>query len=235
MRIHYLQHVPFEGPGSIAHWAAANGYEITNTRLFESAAMPDLSIIDLLVIMGGPMSVNDEYIFPWLEPEKKFIREAIETGKPVLGICLGAQLIASSLGSRIYRNEEKEIGWFPVYGIQKQNTWHFNFPSSIKVFHWHGETYDLPKDSVLLARSEGCKNQAFQFGKSVIGLQFHLETTQESALSIVTNCRDELVRSKYIQSEKEILSAKPDDYKIINKLMGKILSYLSDNYNNEAA
>lgn len=110
MRAHYFQHVPFEGLGSIAPWLAAAGFEITSTRFFVSTELPDLNDIDLLVVMGGPMSVNDEAKLPWLVPEKRFIREAIKAGKPVLGICLGAQLIAGAAGTRIYRNPVKEIG-----------------------------------------------------------------------------------------------------------------------------
>ncbi len=117
MRAHYLQHVPFEGVGSIEPWLKINGYEITNTRLFEETDFPSLKDIDLLVIMGGPMSVSDEGKYPWLVHEKKFIYEAIKSDKAVLGICLGAQLIANVMGARVYQNPLKEIGWFPVYGI----------------------------------------------------------------------------------------------------------------------
>lgn len=230
MRAHFLQHVPFEGLGSIESWLAATGCEITNTRFFESAALPNLKKIDLLVVMGGPMSVNDESGFPWLVSEKKFILEAINSGTPVLGICLGAQLIASALGARIYRNHVKEIGWFPIYGMLSNDTSFFSFPPLMKVFHWHGETFDLPSGASRLAKSDGCENQAFQFGKSVIGLQFHLETTPEAAREIVSHCCDELVPSRYIQTEKEILSAELEIYKSINQMMGSILSFLLRNY-----
>jgi len=229
MRAHFLQHVEFEGLGSIEPWLKAAGYEITNTKLFESAEFPDLKNIDLLVVMGGPMSVNDEDKFPWLVAEKQVIREVIHSGKPVLGICLGAQLIASAMGAPVYRNSVKEIGWFPIYGISSNHSSIFRFPPSVKVFHWHGETFDLPSGAFRLAKSDGCENQAFQFGKSVIGLQFHLETTPEAAREIVSHCRDELVPSMYIQTEKEILSAKPELYKSINQMMGSILSYLLRN------
>ena len=226
MRAHYLQHVEFEGLGSIEPWLKAAGCEITNTRFFESAALPDLKKIDLLVVMGGPMSANDESVFPWLVSEKKYILEAIHSGTPVLGICLGAQLIASAMGARIYRNHVKEIGWFPICGILSKDRSIFSFPPAVEVFHWHGETFDLPSGAIRLAKSDGCENQAFQFGKSVIGLQFHLETTPEAARELVSHCRDELVPSRYIQTEKEILSAKPEIYKSINQMMGSVLSYL---------
>jgi GMP synthase-like glutamine amidotransferase len=224
-----IQHVPFEGLGSIAPWLEAAGDEITKTQFFESAELPDLRIIDLLVVMGGPMSVNDKDECLWLVPEKRFIREAIDSGKSVLGICLGAQLIGSAMGAKVYNNTVKEIGWIPVQGVSSIGSSSFSFPPSTKVFHWHGETFDLPPRATLLARSEGCENQAFQIGTSVIGLQFHLEITPESVWEIVSNCRDELVPSKYIQTEEEILSAKPESYKSINQLMGNILSFLLGN------
>lgn len=227
MRAHYFQHVPFEGIGSIESWLKINGYEITNTRLFEAAEFPSLEDIDLLVIMGGPMSVNDEEKYPWLVHEKKFIYEAIKSDKAVLGICLGAQLIASAMGARVYQNPVKEIGWFPVCGISASEKSVFCFPESLKVFHWHGETFDLPTGATRLAASAVCRNQGFQLGKKVIALQFHLETTPESARSIVHSCREELVPSVYIQTEDEILSARPETYRLINHFMDNILSFLS--------
>lgn len=227
MRAHYLQHVPFEGLGSIKPWLQEKGCEITSTQFFQSQPLPDPKLIDLLIIMGGPMSANDKEKYPWIVPEIRFINEVIQSGKPVLGICLGAQLIASAMGAEIYQNAEKEIGWFPVEGISLTDTSDFQFPPSMTVFHWHGETFNLPQGTTHLARSQACKNQAFQFGKSVIGLQFHLETTPESAMELVANCRDELQPDKYIQTESEILSAEPETYNAINRLMSTILSYLA--------
>jgi GMP synthase-like glutamine amidotransferase len=226
MRAHYLQHVPFEGLGSIEPWLRTAGYKITNTRFFESASLPNLNEIDLIVVMGGPMSVNDEVDFPWLVEEKQFIRIAIEAGKAVLGICLGAQLIASAMGAKVYRNTVKEIGWFPVKGVSPSVELAFHFPASEEVFHWHGETFDLPPEGIHLARSDGCKNQAFQLGQSVIGLQFHLETTPESAHELVSHCRTELIPSKYVQSEETILAALPERHHVINNLMDNVLSFL---------
>ena len=226
MRAHYYQHVAFEGLGSIEPWLKKAGYEITSTRFFEAPELPDLKKIDLLVVMGGPMSVNDEHKFQWLVAEKQFIRDAINKGKPVLGICLGAQLIANVLGARVYRNPVKEIGWFPIYGIATNDKFTFEFPESIKVFHWHGETFDLPAGATRLVKSDACENQAFQFGPSVIGMQFHLETTPEAAQNLVSNCRDELIPARYIQTEKEILAANSERYKSVNDLMDNVLSFL---------
>jgi GMP synthase-like glutamine amidotransferase len=232
MKAHYLQHVSFEGIGSIESWLGAAGYKITKTQFFKSTNLPEPDEIDLLIVMGGPMSVNDGDAFPWLAREKQFIHDIIKSGKSVLGVCLGAQLIASTLGARVYRNTVTEIGWFPVQGISSTDRTAFNFPPSAEVFHWHGETFDLPSGAIRLARSEECENQAFQFGRSVIGLQFHLETTPESAQEIVKHCRNELVPSEYIQTESEILGARPEKYRSINELMDKVLSFLNEQINN---
>ncbi len=228
MRAHYLQHVSFEGLGSIGTWLDSAGFETTVTKFYKSTTLPNPNEIDLLIIMGGPMSVNDEEHFPWLRSEKRFIRQTIESGKPVLGICLGAQLIASALGESVYPNRRKEIGWFPIEGIAMDDDTVFHFPPSIEVFHWHGDTFDLPEGAVHLARSEACENQAFQYGESVIGMQFHLETTQETARAIVKNCNADLLPSLYIQPETVILDQSPEKYQIINELMDEILSFLTN-------
>ena len=227
MRAHCLQHVPFEGLGSIESWLMAAGCELSATRFYEAPGLPDLNELDLLVVMGGPMSVIDEDEYPWLAAEKKLIREAIRAGKPILGVCLGAQLIASALGARVYPNREKEIGWFPVKATQPIGPSIFRFPPSIDVFHWHGDTFDLPCGAVRLARSEGCENQAFQLGRSAIGLQFHLETTPRSARELVAHCRSELSASAYVQSEAAILAAPAEKYRTANSLMGEVLSFLT--------
>ncbi|MEX0961045.1 MAG: type 1 glutamine amidotransferase [Burkholderiales bacterium] len=228
MRAHILQHVPFEGPGSIGDWLKSSRTVVAHTLFFEDDSLPAVAEIDLVVAMGGPMSVNDETAYPWLVAEKRFIREAIEAGKAVVGICLGAQLIASALGARVYPNDEKEIGWFPVYGVQAtESRQGFPFPVATPAFHWHGETFDLPDGAVHLARSAACVNQAFQFGGNVVALQFHLETTPESARALVENCRDELVPARYVQSEREILAADVARYDAINALMEKVLAFVT--------
>jgi len=226
MRAHCFQHVPFEGPGSIGTWLDDGGHRITATRFFERADFPDPDMVDLLVVMGGPMSVNDGDRFPWLAPEKRFIQKLIATGKPVLGICLGAQLIASALGAAVRTNRCREIGWFPVQGVRRDDSEVFPFPATVKVFHWHGETFDLPAGAVPLARSEGCVNQAFQVGRRVIGLQFHLETTPDLVRGLVSHCREELIPGEYVQTEEDILSAGDEKYRKINLLMKEILTFL---------
>lgn len=225
MRVHVLQHVPFEDIGSMADWLAETGAELSYTRFFEQDPLPPLNGIDLLIIMGGPMSVHDESSLPWLLPEKRFVRDAVESGVAVLGICLGAQLIASALGASVYRNARKEIGWFPIEATAAPGA--FRFPDEWTVFHWHGETFDLPAGALRLAKSAACENQAFQIGDRVIGLQFHLEMTQESVGAILDNCARDLTPGPYVQTEDEIRGVAGTAYTGINCLMSELLSYIT--------
>lgn len=225
MHAHVFQHVPFEGLGSIEHWLNAAQAQISYTRFYELGILPNPDTVDLLIIMGGPMSVNDEQQYPWLVQEKAFIRDFVQQGKPVLGICLGAQLIANAFGGQTFANTHKEIGWFDVRALPHLPEQVFQFPLASKVFHWHGETFSLPEGAVQLASSDACVNQAFQL-KRAIGLQFHLETTPDSALHMVNHCAHELVAALYIQNEATILSATRSDYQSINDLMAEILEYL---------
>jgi len=227
MNAHYFQHVPFEGLGSMEAWLREAGYDIGVTRWYDGERAPDPGEIDLLIVMGGPMSVNDEAGYPWLAAEKDFIRRWIDADRPLLGVCLGAQLIASSLGARVYPNAVKEIGWFPVTAVTPLPEDAFRFPPEQTVFHWHGETFDLPDGAFHLARSAGCKHQAFQIGRRVIGLQFHLETTPETAAALIANCRNELTPAPYIEDETTLRSAPPEAYRAINTLMDRLLTHIT--------
>ncbi len=225
MHVHVLQHVPFEGLGSIKAWLLHRGVRVTCTRFFESTHLPALADIDFIIALGGPMSVNDEAQLPWLREEKHFIADAIASNKSVLGICLGAQLIASALGARVYLGAEKEIGWFPVFA-EPAVPGTFVFPVIAEAFHWHGEMFDLPTGAVHLASSAACKNQAFQIGARVIGLQFHLETTPESVEALISNCANELLPQRYIQTKPVLRGVPVSNYAGINALMINTLEYL---------
>jgi len=208
MRIHLLQHEIFEGPGYIEDWIRGKNYALSYTKFYESDKLPELNSFDFLIIMGGSMSVNDEQKFSWLRREKLFINNAIESGKIVLGICLGAQLIASSLGKKVFPNVYKEIGWFEIKFTPeaKTNKLFDLFPAEENVFHWHGDTFDLPDNSIHIASSRGCRNQAFVFKDKVIGLQFHIEVTKSLLKSMTSNGTDELVEDTYIHTEAQILN-----------------------------
>ncbi len=210
MRLHYFQHETFEGLGAIEEWAILKGFTINSTHLYKGEALPKLEEIDWLVIMGGSMSVNDETELPWLVAEKAFVKQAIESGKVVIGICLGAQMIANVLGSKIYPNSDKEIGWFPIVWEMKalSNPVFSHIPMQLNVLHWHGETFDLPNGSLLLASSEACVNQGFLYKDKVIGLQFHMEFNEKSTDEMLAYCAHELNENKFIQSGDKILTQK---------------------------
>lgn len=208
LKIHYLQHVAFEGPGCIQDWALEKSHKLTSTKLYKGEDFPELADIDWLIIMGGPMSVNDTDSISWINPEKEFISSAIKADKTVIGICLGSQFIASVLGADVYANNHKEIGWFPVYSPENSTNLLFKDTGTYPVFHWHGETFGVPKGAVLLASSEGCKNQAFLYGGKVLGLQFHFEVTEESLQQMLTFGEEDIDGSLYTQEAAHILSQK---------------------------
>jgi GMP synthase-like glutamine amidotransferase len=210
LRIHYLQHVEYEGLGSIEEWISSSGHSLTSTRFFESPELPAISDFDWLIIMGGGMSVNNEKQYPWLADEKKFIREAIDSDKTVLGICLGSQLISSALGAKVYSNNEKEIGWFDIEftSFAKSDKLFFDMGSRLKVLHWHGDTFDLPEKAVHLAYSKGCKNQAYIYRDRVLALQFHVEPTFNLLQEMIEHGRNELTKGKFVETEEELLNNK---------------------------
>jgi GMP synthase-like glutamine amidotransferase len=228
MRIHCLKQVPFEGPARIGDWAASRGHHIGVTPLFEERELPSLDDFEWLILMGGPMGVNDEAHYPWLAREKAFLREAIGAGKTIVGICLGAQMIADVLGARVYRNASKEIGWLPIeLTEQGLASGPLSFlPRRIQVFQWHGDTFELPEGAVHLARSEGCEHQAFLYDGRVLGLQFHLESTPTSVADLVANCAHEITAGEYVQDADRMLSATEADYERIKDAIVGILDRL---------
>lgn len=225
MKAVILQHVPFEGPGSIAAWLASRSADVRVVRLFEGDPLPAAADVDLVVAMGGPMSVNDDWFHDWLKDEKRFLAECVAQGRAVVGICLGAQLIASALGARVGPNEHSEIGWFDIEAVEADGA--FRFPARATVLHWHGETFSLPDGAKLLASSEACRNQAFQSGERVIGLQFHLETTPDSLADMLEACGDELVPERFVQEEQDILDALPQHAAGNHALMAAVLDHVT--------
>ena len=222
MKVRVFQHVPFEGLAAMQPWLSARGASIAHTRFFDDPSLPNFDH-DLLIVMGGPMSVNDEIAHPWLADEKRYIARAIQQGMPVLGVCLGAQLIASALGARIYKNAEPEIGWFPVQGVGNNPL--FEQGASYRVFQWHGETFDLPIGAELIATSEACRHQAFLFERAM-ALQFHLEATPESVRALVEHCGAELVARAYVQGEAELLGVPDSDYTALQGIMQRVLGWI---------
>lgn len=229
MRIHHLQNEAFEGLGSMEAWFRAGGHTLSATHLYRGEALPEVAAFDWLVIMGGGMSVNDEAALPWLVPEKELVRRAIAANKRVLGVCLGAQMIASALGAKVYRNSIKEIGWWPLTREPGAATHPLGaaLPDGAEVFHWHGETFDLPAGAVRLARSEACVNQAVAVGPSVLGLQFHLETTEASARELISGSADDLKNPGPFVQAAEAMQARPERFAALNRQMGQVLAALA--------
>lgn len=227
MNIHFLQHVPFEGLASIRGWIERGGHKVTCTRLYTGDGLPRPETVDLLIVMGGPMGVHDVDQYPWLQAEKDFLRATIDAGKRVLGICLGAQLIAEVLGARVYPNGQKEIGWFPVKRCTEASASLLGrlLPESFDAFHWHGDTFDLPPGAVHLAQSSVCRHQAYTIGDRILGLQFHLETTPESAQELIEHGADELVDAPTIQTPEQ-MRAEPARFAELNRLMVALLDGL---------
>ncbi len=229
MRVHYLQHEPYESLGCIDDWINKKGYSLSATRFFKDTNLPGLSDFDFLIVMGGPMGVYDDDKYPWLKEEKDFIKSSISNNKIVLGICLGSQLVANTLGAKVYKNKFKEIGWFPI-SIKNEHKFFIDFPNEVEVFHWHGDTFNLPNGAVHIAESSVCKNQAFVFNNRVVGLQFHFEVTMNSIKEMLNNGSEELIPGKYIHSAKEIIE-KSYLTERNNELMFKLLERLINDNN----
>jgi GMP synthase-like glutamine amidotransferase len=229
MRIHSLEHEPFEGLGNIELWAMNKGHSITRTHIFNNEELPDIDDFDWLVIMGGSMNIYEEEKFPWLREEKNFIAKAIAANKILLGVCLGSQLICDVLGGMVSKNQYKEIGWFPISLTReaRDSSIFSSLPCTFTAFHWHGDTFNIPHGAARIAQSEGCANQAFECGRA-IGLQFHLEYSINSIDLMFRNCGDELVDGKYIQTPDDILSLIGNVHE-----MNKTLNLILDNIERE--
>lgn len=209
IRVHSLEHAAAEGAGKIRDWARQRGHEFAVTRLDLGEAPPAPGAFDLLVIMGGAMNIYQHRDYPWLVAEKACISAAIAAGKSLLGVCLGAQLIADTLGAKVVQNPVIEIGWFPVRFIDRQPPFDA-FPAEATVFHWHGDTFSLPPGARRIAESDGCANQAFIVGDRIAGLQFHAELTPSAAAAFCEGADDVLVPSRFVQARGFIEHVQPD-------------------------
>jgi len=226
MNAHLLLHIPFEGPAAINDWLAQRQATVTATRFWEGELLPELKNLDLLIVMGGCMSVNDEAEYPWLKEEKRFIRQAILSEVPVIGFCLGSQLMANALGARVYPNRVKEIGWTSLEAVPASGDV-FSFPDRFLCLEWHGETFDIPEGAQRLVKSAACENQAFQYGPRALALQFHPEMTRQSVEIMIEHCGHELVPSPHVQSADQLRASPEQNYFRMHALLGDILSYLT--------
>ncbi len=227
MRAHWIQHVPYEGLGHAQTWLSKAGAEVSCTRMFAGDRLPPAAAVDLLIILGGPMSVNDEATLPWLAAEKAFIAEVIAAGTPVLGICLGAQLIASALGAPVGPSREREIGWWPVERVPPEPGTIFPFPDRVTCLQWHGESFALPAGAVHLARSLGCEHQAMQIGRRVIGVQFHPEATPGWVASVLAHSPGAPLPGPYIMAENELTADLARRCREGNLLLDSLMDFIS--------
>jgi GMP synthase (glutamine-hydrolysing) len=193
MSVDVIRHVPFEGLGLIEPSLRNHDLQIRWHEIGKTLTDANLSTSQALILMGGPMSANDPD--PWVETEVNLIRRAMAREIPILGVCLGAQLIAKALGARVYRNPVKEIGWYQTYWTDAGRTDPVfgGLPDGVQIFQWHGETFDIPQGAEWLAYTKTCSNQAFRAGINVYGIQFHPEVTPEIIedwISQDANCGD---------------------------------------------
>lgn len=228
LNIHYFQHVPFEPPGCIENWAIQHGYALTTTKFYESSySLPDMGGIDVLIVLGGPMGVYDDHLFEWLTIEKNYITAALQEDKKILGICLGAQLIAASTGTAVNTAPHKEIGWYKISPAKQLEKipWLFEIiKDEPVVFHWHGDRFRIPDGAENLAFSEANDNQLFMLNDNVLGIQFHLEITESGLSEMIKNGAHELNPGTFVQSAQEITSRRTF-VKDNNERMHRLLDY----------
>jgi GMP synthase-like glutamine amidotransferase len=198
MNVLIIKHIDIEGPGLIEYCLRHEKipYQILTLNL--SVCLPKLDDLTHVVILGGPMNVYEEERYPFLREEDLFIKEAIQRGKSILGICLGAQLIAKALGAKVLKAPVKEIGWYDVSLTRIGSIDHLfsQLPKTFSVFQWHEDTFDIPHGSICIATSSLIPYQAFRYGENAYGLQFHLEVTQEMIREWMETYKEEFEESQ---------------------------------------
>jgi GMP synthase-like glutamine amidotransferase len=227
LRLQVFQHVAHEGLGSLEPVFLAQGATIAYTRLFAGDLPPETSTYDFLVVLGGPMNVYEIDLHPWLSSETVAIRAALDAGKPVLGLCLGAQLMSVALGGVVTRNAHREIGWWPVEKNPGAGDPFVTdcFPERFMTFHWHGDTFSIPPGARGLYRSEACAHQGFAWGDRAVGLQFHPEITPRDIVKWIAESVAEgggdLEPGPYVQSPTT-MHGTPGDFAGNNEWMSAL-------------
>ena len=223
MHIHYLKHVSFEGLGSMENIFVERGCRLSRTCMYEDQSFPSVHDMDALIVMGGPMGVGDDDEYPWLTLEKEFIESVIKRNVPVVGVCLGAQLIANVLGAAVLKNAHEEIGWFPVNRASElQDVRVDGLPESFDALHWHGDTFDIPEGATNFISSAGCVNQGFVYEDSILALQFHLEMLPSHVQAVYQECGSPEKSGAYVNSLEEML-APTDKFQQASKILEKFL------------
>lgn len=194
-----LQHAASEGLGNIADALSACGRTFQYIRSYAGESVPrDAGAYRGLVIMGGPMGVYEHSQYPFLRDEMKLMESFLKAGKPILGVCLGSQLLASVLGAEVKKGARKEIGWYPIrlHAEAAQDSLWKGQPASFNAYHWHGDIFDLPKDAVPLASSDLTALQAFRYGNQSYGLLFHMEVSHEQVRGMLREFESEIQQEK---------------------------------------
>ncbi|WP_337102914.1 type 1 glutamine amidotransferase [Paenibacillus sp. YIM B09110] len=231
MNIIAFKHFDFDDEHALKAWAAQRGHTLrmlTPSHLTEYE-YPSSASFDMLVILGGPMSVYEDEQYPWLAMEKRFVRETIDAGKAVLGICLGAQMLSEVLGGKVSQNTQKEIGWHAVSRTEEQHPSFSHMPQTFTSFQWHGDTFTLPAGARRLAYSEACGEQAFAYGDLILALQFHLETTPACIATMLDVWHSELIDTPYIQTAEAILEQSGRS-EVSHAMLAGILDGMADIY-----
>ena len=226
-----LQHVPYEGLGTIYSHLALRNIEAEYIKLYKNDELPaDLAPYSCLIVMGGPMGVYDEDKYPFLIPEIKLIEKALEKDMPVLGICLGAQLMARAAGARVYPGEIKEIGWYglSLTGEGLIDPLFNGLPEELTVFQWHGDTFDVPSGATLLASSLSFPNQLLRIGEKGYALQFHLEVMEDMISAWIDENRAELLALKGVIEPDVIIRETPARIARLKEYGDKIFSAFFD-------
>lgn len=233
LRLHGIRHESFETEAEIAAWAHDHGHSLTHTDLWNGESLPELSTFDFLAVMGGPMNIYEEDKYPWLAGEKRFLKAAIDAGKLVIGVCLGAQLLADALGAKVTKNAHREIGWHAVQAAPDaaKSRVFSALPKEYEAFHWHGDTFSIPPGALWTAQSEACAHQAFSArGDRVVGLQFHLETNAASMADLAKHCADEITvdpaKWPYVQSAEAMLR-RPERLAPLRGLLHRLLDNMA--------
>ena len=229
IRIHTLEHDDWNfSRTNITRWADKKGHRIESTDVFKSAPLPKLDGYDWLMVMGGSQHAWEEDINSWLAPEKDYIKEALSTGKVVIGICFGAQLLAEALGGSLFKNGQPEVGWYDVK-LNEEGRRSFLFdglPETFTTFHWHSDHFSLPPDCVCLADSPPTANQVFvKPGKPYVGIQFHPEYTRRMVLEFAEAFGQEWVPNNYVAGKDAIIEKTPevpDTYWLMEGLLNNI-------------